>query len=198
MKKIFLFLTILGFAYCGAQDLGKGSGFSIPPAAGSRAIAIPPKSTPAPFEPSVSPSATIGTKELNSNFGKPSEFQNPGDKVVAKMNPVHGNVFLGDFKTKSSYIRIRYRDHEDVDGDLIQVFANGVPVGKVMLDGPFHNMEILLAPGTNKIDFLALNQGDAGANTAEFEVYDDQSRMIYSKSWYLETGSTASVHVYKE
>ncbi|RZJ35529.1 MAG: hypothetical protein EOO51_05160 [Flavobacterium sp.] len=197
MKKIFLFLAFLAFTAGFAQDLGKGSGFSIPPAPRA-GISVPATASPSPFEPSVRPSGTIGAKEPNSNFGKPSEFQNPGDRVVAKMNAVHGNVFLGDFKTSSSFIRIRYRDHEDVDGDLIQVFANGVPVGKVMLDGPFHNIEILLAPGTNKIDFLALNQGEAGANTAEFEVYDDQNRIIYSKSWYLETGSTASVHVYKQ
>jgi hypothetical protein len=44
----------------------------------------------------------------------------------------------------------------------------------VNLNSNFKGFEIVLEKGFNKIDFVALNQGSSGPNTAEFKVYDDK------------------------
>ena len=45
---------------------------------------------------------------------------------------------------------------------------------------------------------LALNQGESGPNTAEFQVYDDKGNLVSSKQWNLLTGVKATIVVTKE
>jgi hypothetical protein len=55
-----------------------------------------------------------------------------------------------------------------------------------------------LVQGINKIVFHALNQGESGPNTAEFQVYDDNQVQVSSKKWNLLTGVNATIIVVKE
>ena len=55
-----------------------------------------------------------------------------------------------------------------------------------------------MSDGFNKIDFLALNQGESGPNTAAFTVYDENGIMITSNEWNLLTGVKASIVVLRE
>ena len=55
-----------------------------------------------------------------------------------------------------------------------------------------------ISEGFNKIDFVALNQGTSGPNTAAFSVFDDSGRLITSNEWNLTTGIKASIVVIKE
>ena len=48
------------------------------------------------------------------------------------------------------------------------------------------------------MDFVALNQGSSGPNTAAFSVFDDAGRLITSNEWNLTTGIKASIVVIKE
>jgi len=106
---------------------------------------------------------------------------------------------LGQSTTGSEFVNIKYRDHEYVDGDLIRVFVNGdVVQSNVYLGGSFRGFVLTLEEGVNHIEFLALNQGSSGPNTAELHVYDDKGMIISAKKWNLLTGYKAVFNVIKE
>ena len=48
-------------------------------------------------------------------------------------------------------------------------------------------MDVKLLDSFNKIDFVALNQGESGPNTAEVRVYDDDANVMMSNLWNLAT-----------
>ncbi len=107
--------------------------------------------------------------------------------------------FLGDVKTGAAFVTVKYRDHEYVDGDLIRVYVNqDVVQSQVYLGGSFSGFVLNLEPGTNRIEFEALNQGSSGPNTAELHVYDENGFIISAKEWNLLTGRRASIIVIKE
>ncbi|WP_034262004.1 hypothetical protein [Altibacter lentus] len=119
------------------------------------------------------------------------------DKAVT--NEVGGDQHLGDIKTKSGIVTIMYRDHEYVDGDNIRVFVNeDIVQSNVTLGGSFGGINITLDSGFNRIDFLALNQGTSGPNTAELHVYDENGKLISAKEWNLLTGDKATIVIVKE
>lgn len=150
------------------------------------------------------------TKEF-SMFGE--QFGNPGElyqKQVQKHNrqfetrenKQYGsttNQYFGDFKTKAIFVNVIYRDHEYFDGDRIQISVNDTIVAyDVTLTNEFSGFKIDLITGFNKIDFLALNQGESGPNTAEFQVFDDNGNLISGNRWNLATGVKATIIVVKE
>lgn len=110
-----------------------------------------------------------------------------------------GDQFLGQFETKSVFVHVLYRDHEYPDGDRIRVYLNDDVIRpSVLLTQGYGGFKLDLEEGINKIDFQALNQGESGPNTAEFQVYDDNENLISSNRWNLSTGSIATVIVVKE
>lgn len=193
------------------------------PDSGMRSIAIPPASSGSPTQaqlPEESPSkgrfdfpmpspGKIEETELNANFGKTQQWANPNDQYIERLNKKSGNgenqeairrnQHMGDVRTGSAKVRIVYRDHEYPDGDLIRVLVNNnVVVRQIYLEADFKGFDLQLEPGFNKIDFEALNQGESGPNTAEFQVYDDNGKVISSNRWNLATGFKATVIVIKE
>ncbi|AJR04209.1 hypothetical protein AW14_11700 [Siansivirga zeaxanthinifaciens CC-SAMT-1] len=163
------------------------------------------------------PDLTTGVetpKKQFSLFGE--EFGNPGElykkqldknlenvklspEEVEQRNGSKTNQYLGDFKTKAESVNIVYRDHGAVDGDLIQVLVNDdVVQARVFLNSGFSGFKLSLQKGFNKIDFLALNQGESGPNTAEFKVVDDMGNLISRNQWNLATGVKATIIVVKE
>jgi len=107
--------------------------------------------------------------------------------------------YLGDFKTKGTFLSIECRDHEYVDGDKVRVLVNGVVVEEVIsLKGYFKGINVDLIDGFNEIDFLALNQGTSGPNTAQFRVIDADGSIVTSQVWNLMTGVKATIIVVKE
>jgi hypothetical protein len=107
--------------------------------------------------------------------------------------------FLGDFRSNGKFVNIRCRDHEFPDGDLVQVFVNDeIYIPSLLLTAGYKSFDVPLSIGFNKIVFLALNQGDSGPNTAEFQVYDDNGVLVSSKKWNLLTGVRATIIVTKE
>ncbi len=160
------------------------------------------------------------TSELNipkkefSMFGE--TFGNPGElykdqvnknlestkltpEEVEQRNGSKTDQYFGDFKSKAKFVNVVYRDHGVVDGDLIQVRVNDdVIKASVFLTGGFRGFKLNLQPGFNKIDFVALNQGESGPNTAEFQVVDDMGNLISSNRWNLATGAKATIIIVKE
>ncbi|WP_370476100.1 hypothetical protein [Tamlana flava] len=144
------------------------------------------------------------------------EFGNPGELYTSqvkkniedlKLSPkeieaINGSTtdqYFGDFKSQAKSVNIVYRDHGYVDGDLIQVRVNDdVIKPRVFLNGGYSGFKLDLQKGFNKIDFVALNQGESGPNTAEFQVIDDSGHIISHNQWNLATGVKATVIVVKE
>lgn len=139
----------------------------------------------------------------NSDLRDPGEFFNEkwNKKAVQqgfKMETME-DQFLGNFAITGNKANIRCRDHEYPDGDRVRVFVNGtVFIIDLLLTGNFKSFDVPLEPGINKIEFVALNQGESGPNTAEFQVFDDNGVLVSSKKWNLLTGVTATILLIKE
>ena len=107
--------------------------------------------------------------------------------------------FLGEYRNNGSFVNIICRDHGYFDGDYVQVLVNDqIVIPRLLLTNSYKGFNIELSEGMNKIDFLALNQGESGPNTAEFQVFDDNEVLISAKAWNLLTGVKATIMVVKE
>lgn len=107
--------------------------------------------------------------------------------------------FLGEFRNNGTFVNIICRDHGYFDGDYVQVLVNDqIVIPRLLLTNSYKGFNIELSEGVNKIDFLALNQGESGPNTAELQVFDDNEVLISSKAWNLLTGVKATIIVLKE
>ena len=74
-------------------------------------------------------------------------------------------------KTSSDYANILCRDFEYVDGDRVSILVNDqIVIQNLTLNSTFRGINLKLGEGFNKIDFIALNQGDSGPNTAELRI----------------------------
>jgi len=145
---------------------------------------------------------------FNEQFGNPGELYEKKVKKHLKYtekdkeainNGSTTNQYLGDFKTNASKVNVIYRDHQYPDGDLIRVFVNDdVAQPQVLLRSSFNGFKLDLVKGFNKIDFLALNQGESGPNTAEFQILDENGNIISSNTWNLATGVKATIILIKE
>lgn len=109
------------------------------------------------------------------------------------------NQFLGEYRTTTKAVNIIYRDHQYPDGDMIRVLINkDIVVPSVVLTSGFNGLLLPLDEGINEIDFLALNQGASGPNTAEFQILDEFGNIIAANQWNLATGVKATIIVVKE
>lgn len=164
--------------------------------------------------PRVSTNLNMPKKEFSMFGGE--QFGNPGELYADRINKSLDHLklskeelelkngsttdqYFGDFKSKAKFVNVVYRDHGYVDGDVIQVLVNDDIIhARVYLTGGFKGFKLDLQPGFNKIDFLALNQGESGPNTAEFKVVDDQGSLVSSNRWNLATGVKATIILVKE
>lgn len=154
--------------------------------------------------------STLNKKEQSKSILEENKkFVNRGDEIRDNLNkklhdkPIEesfkSNQFLGQFSTKSKYIKIVCRDHEYPDGDRVRILVNdGVLVPDIVLESASKEFYLDLASGFNKIEFLALNQGTSGPNTAAFSVYDDKGNLITKNEWNLTTGVMAKIVVLQD
>lgn len=113
--------------------------------------------------------------------------------------PKGGNQSFVDIVTDANRLHVLYRDHQVMDGDKIRVLVNDeVVIHETMLETHFKGLHLPLQVGINKIDFVALNQGESGPNTAELHVYDDDGNLVSSNEWNLLTGYKATVVIIKQ
>ncbi|WP_235830905.1 hypothetical protein [Flavobacterium ustbae] len=187
----------------------------------ANSLDIPSIKTPNVFEnTTITPKSKFQIGEEKSTFTMSTEtdFANPGDRYVAKMEKdldkslkdaglregrgvlVKRNISLGDFKTKSEFFIVKFRDFGAIDGDLVKVSSNDAVIrDRILLDSNFQQVKINLAQGFNKLDFEALNIGTLGGNTAEIQVYDDKGNLVTNDYWdNLAAGFKASIVVTKE
>tara|TARA_R110002073_G_scaffold4213_4_gene28065 strand:- start:26019 stop:26729 length:711 start_codon:yes stop_codon:yes gene_type:complete len=112
-------------------------------------------------------------------------------------NPkMESNANLGTIESSTKMVRIEFRDHGLVDGDRVRIFLNETIVNKnITLKGLSAFIDLEMKRGYNRIDFMALNQGIYGPNTAAFYVYDDQGKLITAKAWNITTGKVATLGI---
>ena len=126
------------------------------------------------------------------------ELQKKWDENKLKATAKY-DQYLGDFKTKSSYLGLQCRDFGRVDGDYVRIIVNDVIVRNSMqLLGSFKGINIDLIDGLNRIDIIAINDGTASPNTGHFAVLDAQGKTITSQKWNLFSSGKATMIVLKE
>lgn len=156
------------------------------------------------------PEVTLETPKLD--MADSEKFIDPGQQVLRRLNKSYStnqnedksimsrvDLFLGDIRDNGKYVQIALRDHEYPDGDLIRVLVNDVEVfPQILLHERYSILQVKLSPGFNKLDFVALNQGASGPNTAEIKVYNDRGNLVGNDRWYMATGVKATYLVVKE
>ena len=152
----------------------------------------------------------LDRKGPNVNMKNQEKFLNPGDHYLSKLNgkgiednkdpnKYKTNQYMGDYRMEGNKARIIFRDHEYPDGDRARILHNDEVIQpNVLLVQRFVGLNIELVPGFNKIDFVALNQGTSGPNTAEVRVYDEKGNMTAANQWNLATGVRATYILVKE
>ncbi len=105
---------------------------------------------------------------------------------------------LGNVVTQGKFVEVYCRDHEYVDGDKVKIIVNGeLIVPSISLSAGFQPVLVTLQDGFNSIQFVALNQGSSGPNTAELRVLNDKGEQLAKKEWNLLTGAKAELIVVK-
>jgi hypothetical protein len=147
--------------------------------------------------------------DANVKDNKPERFINSNDLYLSRLNrkktESNKNInkfkvdqFLGEIRNDGEYVNIILRDHEYPDGDLIKVKVNeNIVMPAILLTEKAKGFKLDLKSGFNVVDFVALNQGSSGPNTAEIIVYDDQGKLVGTNRWNLATGVKATYIIYK-
>ena len=147
--------------------------------------------------------------DANIKDKKPEKFINSNELYLSRLNrketESNKNInkfkvdqFLGEIRNDGEYVNIILRDHEYPDGDLIKVEVNeSVVMPAILLTEKAKGFKLDLKSGFNVVDFVALNQGSSGPNTAEIIVYDDQGKLVGTNRWNLATGVKATYIIYK-
>ena len=204
MKKILLLTLITFSTFTYSQFENRNRNVDVAP---------PKTKTILPLVTPVNPNAFTIKKEEKKDLpkgmmNKSNEyFLNPGDSYAKRLNKEKeknpnnylGDAYLGDVATVSDAANIVCRDFEYVDGDRVRIMVNDeIVVQNLTLDSRFRGINLKLGEGFNKIDFIALNQGDSGPNTAELRIYDDNKNLISSNQWNLATGAKATLIIVKK
>ena len=147
--------------------------------------------------------------DANVKEKRPERFINSNDLYLSRLNrretESNKNInkfkvdqFLGEIRNDGEYVNIILRDHEYPDGDLIKVQVNeNIVMPAILLTEKAKGFKLDLETGFNVVDFVALNQGRSGPNTAEIIVYDDQGKLVGTNRWNLATGVKATYIIYK-
>ncbi|TVZ55765.1 hypothetical protein OD91_1032 [Lutibacter sp. Hel_I_33_5] len=106
---------------------------------------------------------------------------------------------LGVFRTKTKYLYFAGIDYGIIDGDIISVYKNGVAVlENYKLNEFAKKYAIPIELGFNKVEIIAINQGELGANTGAFSVLDGKDRVVISDYWALAKGAKVIALVIRE
>lgn len=178
-----------------------------------KGIAIPAdkKETPKPISKLEKPKSPI--VNLNNPLTQPKPFYmdqksdllDAGEELQKRWDDkklkatAKYDQYLGDFKTKSSYLGLQSRDFGSVDGDYVRIIVNDVIVeNSLRLSGYFKGVNIDLVSGLNRIDVIAINEGTASPNTGHFMVVDHEGNIITSQKWNLYESGKATMIILKE
>lgn len=223
MKFYITFFLLLGFSFSVQSQIdSRNKSFSIPAIESEKkAPDVKPLLPEKPDKKSTSFGINRAKVAPNLSFPKKEfsmfpeeEFGNPGELYTKKLNKLqkellpegHGlnsglkeDAYWGDYKTKSKYIDIGYRDHGRIDGDLLRVMVDGdIIQSNISLVGSFQGFRLNLKEGLNKIEFYAINEGAYIPNTAQYRITDEWNKVISGKIWSLSKGVKVTIIIVKE
>lgn len=148
----------------------------------------------------------IGEETKSFSMEQTNDFVNPGDRVRDKMNESVSrslisnglkeddsyiskkDVDFGVIRTKSDFLIVKIRDYGAIDGDLIQAnsihdYHTTILAHSLMLGASFDDIRVNLKDGLNYLELIALNRGRLGGNTGNFEIYDQQGKLLITNYW---------------
>jgi hypothetical protein len=151
-------------------------------------------------------------KDKGVDFTAKSKYTDPGQAWDSKFNfdaGKEGNNFdaekyandmdFGVINSNAEKMTFMFRDHMAFDGDRVNILLNGEVIAEnVLLRPGFTTIDIPMEVGFNKIEFVALNQGQSGPNTAQLRITDDKGYLHSNNVWNLLTGVKASVVIAKQ
>jgi hypothetical protein len=107
---------------------------------------------------------------------------------------------LGEFRTKSKFLLINYRDYIQIDGDLINIYVNDKLIrSELYLYAQMDQIKIPLVLGINKVELVVASTGTSGGNTAEIHALDDAGNVVTDEYWNnLALGTKIKLLVIKE
>ncbi|WP_029331244.1 hypothetical protein [Gillisia marina] len=208
---VILFIFMLGSTLVFSQETPVKStpieraGTSFPPP--SEGSAIPARKSTNPFFKAKERTSNLPSEKKETfSMRTDNDLLTAGDFIEKKWTEdkriseeFRKDQYLGDFKTKGSYVEVLCRDYQYVDGDKVRVYVNGKMIESVIeLQANYTPILVKLESGFNTIEIEALNQGSSGPNTAAFKIYGDQGELITSNEWNLLTGAKASVIFVKQ
>ncbi len=208
---IIFFIFMLGSTLVFSQETPVKStpieraGTSFPPP--SEGSAIPARKSTNPFFKAKERTSNLPSEKKETfSMRTDNDLLTAGDFIEKKWTEdkriseeFRKDQYLGDFKTKGSYVEVLCRDYQYVDGDKVRVYVNGKMIESVIeLQANYTPILVKLESGFNTIEIEALNQGSSGPNTAAFKIYGDQGELITSNEWNLLTGAKASVMFVKQ
>ena len=146
------------------------------------------------------------------DFTAKSKYTDPGQAWDSKFNFDAGNegnnfdaekyandMDFGIINSNAEKMTFMFRDHMAFDGDRVDILLNGKVIAEnVLLRPGFSSIDIPMEVGFNKIEFVALNQGQSGPNTAQLRITDDKGYLHSNNVWNLLTGVKASVIIVKQ
>lgn len=106
---------------------------------------------------------------------------------------------LGSFTTKSKNVFISSYDFGKYDGDRIAVYVNGKPhITNLTLIHQIKTIKIPLKIGINKIEVVAIDEGELSPNTGAFKFYDSLKNVFKQDNWFLAKGAKVITVVIRE
>lgn len=209
MKHIFSFLTIFCFSLSGMAQFDTGGksispsgNFGISPSSSGTSIFSPNDKEEKKSDSYYAPLRKEKQIDLTKNNG----FVKPEFNIQPNLNGENEMMeeykrgkHYGSFISKSKFVKVLCRDHQAIDGDRVGIILNDrVVEANIFLGSEFSVFYIELAPGFNNLEFVALNQGSSGPNTAQFAVLDEFDSTLLSNIWNLATGAKATMSVFRE
>jgi hypothetical protein len=211
-----LYILVLFLFFASLQTFAQfdngGNPVNIPPANMPKMPVIKPEKKPSLWD--VKPKDEVvdnpWDKPKEREFGKKEDFLDPADQYTKKMNNslkgegngdykiFRRNQYFGDFKTDSEFIDVAVRDPQSIDGDYVKITQDGVVIYEsIFLNANFKTLRISLKKGFNRIEFVALNEGQYFPNTGSFLI-KDKGQAIYQEEWNLSTGFNAAFLIVRE
>lgn len=151
-------------------------------------------------------------EEKGVDFTAKSKYTDPGQAWDSKFNFDAGNegnnfdaekyandMDFGVINSNAERMTFMFRDHMAFDGDRVDILLNDRVIAEnVLLRPGFTTIDIPMEVGFNKVEFVALNQGQSGPNTAQLKITDDKGYLHSNNVWNLLTGVKASVVIVKQ
>lgn len=140
---------------------------------------------------------TFGEKNDVANY-KIKKLPNSVKNLEGGAKLVFTDQNLGEIITQSEYLDIYYRDHGQIDGDIIKLNVDEAPfVGKVVLGSSNKSVRLYLKEGFTKIDLYSIFDGRLYPNTVEWVIKDDQKRKVADNVLSVSRGFKGSIVVIK-